>query len=184
MTETSGRNELIEPAEFPTHFEEFFAAHKNEFLRTAGARLRDVHDADEAVMEAAVSMFRKWERIRAHPNPMALANRILHNAVTDFYRRRARITEHEQLVAAVPTSAYLMALREHDRLDRALDELGKKAPAQANCVRLRHLLELEYDEIARRLNITPGAAKTNVHLGVKKLYDLMDLPDETGKGNS
>jgi RNA polymerase sigma factor (sigma-70 family) len=184
VTDSSGReHELIEPAELPTDFEAFFAAHKSTFLRTAGSRLRDPHDADEALMEAAVAMYRKWERILAHANPMALANRILSDAITDFYRRRARIADRERSCATPPTSSYLMELRSHDQLDRAMDELEKTAPIQASCVRLRYLVGLEYEDVAHRLGITPGAAKSNVHYGIKKLYALMDLPD-TGKGNS
>ncbi|WP_405933634.1 RNA polymerase sigma factor [Streptomyces sp. NBC_00827] len=179
---------LIEPADLPTDFEAFFARHKSEFLRIAGARLRDAHDADEALMEAAVVMYRKWPRVLAHANPIALAHRILETSIIDFYRRRARtadreVTCGELTYADVPTADDLLLLRGHDHLDRALAELDQRAPLQANCVRLRYLAELDFDEIATRLDITRGAAKTNVHLGLKKLNQLISLPD-TGKGDT
>ncbi|GHB68164.1 hypothetical protein GCM10010377_68850 [Streptomyces viridiviolaceus] len=179
---------LIEPAPLPTDFEVFFARHKSEFLRIAGARLRDPHDADEALMDAAMTMYRKWPRILAHANPIALAHRILDAAIIDFYRRRARTTDREitcgQLAYAdVPTADDLLHLRGHDRLDRVLADLEQRAPLQANCVRLRYLAELDFGQIATRLGITPGAARTNVHLGLKKLHDLMGLPD-TGEGDT
>ena len=177
---------VIEPADLPTDFEVFFARHKSEFLRVAGARLRDPHDADEALMEAALTMYRKWPRILAHANPIALAHRILDSAIIDFYRRRARtsdreITHGQFAYADVPTADDLLFLRGHDRLDRALADLEQRAPLQASCVRLRYLAELDFDEIAARMGITPGAARTNVHLGLKK--HLMGLPD-TGEGDT
>ncbi|MFG3552705.1 RNA polymerase sigma factor [Streptomyces sp. NPDC047725] len=179
---------LIEPAGLPTDFEAFFARHKSEFLRIAGARLRDPHDADEALMEAAVVMYRKWPRILAHANPIALAHYILDSAITDFYRRRARtagreITYAQLAYADVPTTDDLLLLRGHDRLDRALAELEQRAPVQATCVRLRYLAELDFDQIALRMGITPGAARANVHLALKKLSHLMGLPD-TGEGDT
>jgi RNA polymerase sigma-70 factor (ECF subfamily) len=179
---------VIEPAELPTDFEAFFARHMSEFLRVAGSRTRDRHDADEVLMEAALLMYRKWPRILAHPNPIALAYRILENAIADFYRRKARtagreVSYGEFSYADLPTADDLLGLRGHDLLDRALAELENQAPLQAQCVRLRYLAELDFTEIAARLDITANAAKTNVHLGLKKLTRLISLPD-TGKGKS
>jgi RNA polymerase sigma-70 factor (ECF subfamily) len=179
---------VIEPADLPTDFEAFFSRYKSEFLRVAGARTRNPHDADEVLMDAAVVMYRKWPRVLAHPNPIALAHRILESAVVDFYRRRARTADREVsygelTYADVPTADDLLLLRGHDRLDRALAELEQRAPLQATCVRLRYLAELDFTDIGARLDITPNAARANVHLGLKNLNRLIGLPDP-GKGKS
>ncbi|MFG2717906.1 RNA polymerase sigma factor [Streptomyces sp. NPDC048416] len=180
---------LIEPdperPALPPDFDSFFRRHKDEFLRIAQYRLRNLHDADDALMEAALVMHRKAERILAHPNPIALAHRILNNAIVDFYRRRVRISSRERSVAEPPDSAYLTELRGSDRLDRAVEYLRTIAPLQAQCLELHHLAELTYKEIARRLEITENAAKTNACKGKKKLETLMrtDLPD-VEKGDS
>ncbi|MGV9762079.1 RNA polymerase sigma factor [Streptomyces tricolor] len=179
---------VIEPAGLPTDFEAFFARHMNEFLRVAGARTRNPHDAEEVVMEAAVQMFRKWPRILAHPRPIALAHRILANKITDFYRYRARtagreVSYDELSYAEVPTPDELLRLRGHDQLDRALAELEKRAPLQAQCIILHYYADLDFTEIANCLEITVGAARANAHLGRKKLVHLIDLP-ESGKGKS
>ncbi|MFE7951483.1 sigma-70 family RNA polymerase sigma factor [Streptomyces sp. NPDC057426] len=173
-----------EPAALPADFEVFFAQNKAAFLRTAGLRLRDRRDAEDALMDAAVAMFKKWERILAHANPMALANRILNDTITDFYRRRTKLTHREQIRSEVPDAAYVMELGSHERLDSAFEELERTAPQQAACVRLRHLVDLPYEDVAQRLDISVGAAKTNVSLGMKKLCILMGLTDDTGEGDS
>ncbi|MGW4517978.1 RNA polymerase sigma factor [Streptomyces sp. NPDC004393] len=178
---------VIEPAELPTDFEAFFTRHMSEFLRVAGSRTRNPYDAEEVVMEAAVVMIRKWPRILAHPKPIALAHKILDNQIADFYRRRARTADREVSYGAlteadVPTAGDLLELRGHDGLDRALAELDKRAPLQAKCVVLRYFAELDFAAIATRLEITVSAAKTNVHLGRKKLAHLIGLP-ESGKGS-
>ncbi|MET9661380.1 sigma-70 family RNA polymerase sigma factor [Streptomyces sp. NPDC006510] len=177
-------------SELDQAFTAFFRQHKEEFLRVAMTRLRNLQDADDALMDAAIQMHRKWIRIEAHSNPIALAYTILNAKITDFYRRRARHAERE-IPVGTDSAAYnravtvddILTLRGYESLDHALAELQKRAPKQADCVRLHYLSGMTFEEIAEYLNITRGAAKGNAHLGRKKLHDLMDLP-ETGKGDS
>ncbi|WP_331739757.1 sigma-70 family RNA polymerase sigma factor (plasmid) [Streptomyces goshikiensis] len=184
--------DLIEPeperALFPIDFEVFLRQHKDSFFRIALGRLRDPRDADEALQDASLIMYKKWEPILAHPNPIALAHKILSNSITDFYRRNARRGARERSLAERPDTFYLpedlMWLRPTDRLDRALEALRQIAPLQAECWEMHHRDELPYAEIAIRLGITEGAAKTNASRGKTKLKALLrELPD-TEKGDS
>lgn len=187
MTDSSWDFELTKPnpEAFPAAFEAFFIQHQPQFLKIARARLRDRLDAEDAVQEAAVKIHRKWERILAHPNPSAMAYRILQQTLIDFYRRQARIALREETARPDPPSAaYIMELGGHDLLDAALDELEKSAPVQASCVRLRYLAQLPYDDVARYMDISPGAAKTNVSLALDKLEDIMKNISDAGEGDS
>ncbi|NXY94452.1 sigma-70 family RNA polymerase sigma factor [Streptomyces sp. BR123] len=186
MNDSSWEYELTkpDPANFPAAFEGFFAQHRNGFLRLAGSRLRNRQDAEDAVMEAAYKIFRKWERIMAHQNPRAMAYLILHNHLIDFYRRRARMAGRDEAARQhAPVASDFADLGAFAKLDEALETLEKTAPMQAHSVRLRHLADLSYEDVALCLDITPGAAKTNVSLGLAKLKDLMNIPD-AGKGDS
>ncbi|WP_331734418.1 MULTISPECIES: RNA polymerase sigma factor [unclassified Streptomyces] len=168
-------------------FRDFLIRHKDEFLRIAISHLRDLFDADEAVLDAALKIHNKWPKIKAHNNPLALARRIVHATSIDFYRRRARLVSreipHSGLLHA-PTADDLLELRGYDRLDRARAILQDRAPKQAECVRLRYIEEMEFVEIAHQLSITPNAAKTNVHLGLKALQALMTPPEPRNGGDS
>jgi DNA-directed RNA polymerase specialized sigma24 family protein len=106
----------------------------------------------------------------------------LDGKVTDFYRRIARYGSRELLVAEPRDVAYLQELRTHEDLDLAMDALQASAPIQASCVRLRHLLDLSYEEIAERLGISPGAARTNVCLGIQRLREIMNGPRHEVEG--
>ncbi|MFJ3205817.1 RNA polymerase sigma factor [Streptomyces sp. NPDC086989] len=186
MNDSSWDYELTkpDPADFPVAFEGFFAQNKSAFLRIAGSRLRNRQDAEDAVMEASYKIYRKWERILAHENPKAMAYLILSNCLTDFYRRRTRMAVRDEAARQqTPSVSYFTELGYNAALDAALDELEKTARLQANSVRLRHLANLSYEDVALYLDITPGAAKTNVSLGLAKLKDLMNIPD-AGKGDS
>ena len=168
--------------QLPPSFEVFFIREQRNFLRLAVSRLRDRRDAEEAVLEAGRRMYQKWERILAHTNPIALTYRILDGVVTDFYRRAAR--NREVPVAEPRDVAYLQELREHEALDLAMDALRTSSPIQEACVRMRHLLQLPYEEIAERLGITVGAARTNVSLGLQRLKQIMTSPHHEGEGGT
>ncbi|MER6611183.1 sigma factor-like helix-turn-helix DNA-binding protein [Streptomyces sp. NPDC000927] len=95
----------------------------------------------------------------------------------DCCRHHARLASREIPCSGLPhapTADDLMELRGYDRLDRARTVLQERAPKRAECVRLRYFEEMGFAEIADRLNITPGAAKTNVRLGLKALQALMN----------
>ncbi|WP_405689410.1 RNA polymerase sigma factor [Streptomyces sp. NBC_00057] len=159
----------------------FFTAHKQNFMRIAVARLRNLHDADEALMDAAIKMHFNWHRIRSHGNPIALAYAILNSATTDFYRRRARHAAREIPVSGMSPTTYTAmppvdAVHNFDGLERALAGLEGRWPLQAACIRLNYLADKNLTEIAAYLDITEGAAKTNIHLGLRTLRALMDLP--------
>ncbi|MER6522620.1 sigma-70 family RNA polymerase sigma factor [Streptomyces sp. NPDC001553] len=187
MNDSTWEYELTkpDPADFPRAFEGFFAQHHRSFLRYAGSRLRNRQDAEDAVQEAAVKIYRKWERIMAHQNPRAMAYQILLHTLIDFYRKRTRMAVLDEAARReAPSVADFGELGDHAVLDTALDELEKTAPLQARSVRLRHLTDLSYEDVALCLDITPGAARTNTSLGLAKLRTLMsDIPD-AGKGDS
>lgn len=171
--------EVTKHAALPPDFEAFFEREQKAFLAYAGFRLRDRRDAEEAVLKAGYKMFTKWERILAHANPLALTQAILVGVVRDYWRAQSRRREH--LVADPPDLEHLVELRSHEHLDLALDDLERTSPLQANCVRLRWLVELSYDQIGTRLDISAGAAKTNVHLGIARLKTIMNRPEQ-GEG--
>ncbi|MFE9334820.1 RNA polymerase sigma factor [Streptomyces sp. NPDC006925] len=165
-----------DPAKLPPSFEVFFEQHQKEFLKRAHLRLHDRRDAEEAVITAGCKMHSKWVRILAHQNPMALVYKILNETIIDYYRTISRHLEHERLLSRMPqtTGDDVNALRRHEQLDQALEQLEKAAPTQASCVRLRHLEGFTYPEIAHRLDISEGCAKTSVCRGIKTLRSLMN----------
>ncbi|MEU6819451.1 sigma-70 family RNA polymerase sigma factor [Streptomyces atriruber] len=189
MTEPSEQEHpLIDPAELTADFETFFRDHKNEFLKSADSRVRNVHDAEEIVLTAGARIHRKWELIKAHANPIAYAHQILNWEIATFFRKQARITDRETpygelSFADVPAADDLLALKDYEELDRALERLEERAPVRAACVRLRFLCGLTNREVGERLEISADCVKVHVCRGLKDLQSLMDLPTR-GKGDS
>ncbi|CAL9675201.1 RNA polymerase sigma factor [Streptomyces sp. enrichment culture] len=186
MTDPSGKeHDLVgpdpEPSGIDPQNELFFRDHMDTFMRIAVYRLRNRHDAEDAVMNAVLIMHRKIERIRAADNPTGLAIKMLQNSITDYSRRSIRLATHEHLVPDTPTSSTLMELGRYDQLDRAMEALEVLSPLQAQCVQLHFLCELPYAQVAEIAGITANAAKTNAHRGRKQLMVLLtELAKEKG----
>ncbi|MGV9419940.1 RNA polymerase sigma factor [Streptomyces sp. NPDC003674] len=175
-----------EPSEIDPQGEIFFREHMPTFMRIAVYQLRNLHDAEDAVMTAVLDMHRKIERILAADNPPGFAIKMLRDSITDYSRRSVRRADHERLVPEAPESSALTDLVElgrYDRLDRAMEALEVLSPLQAQCVQLHVLYELPYAQVAEIAGITVSAAKTNAHRGRKQLMVLLTELDKE-KGDS
>ncbi|MFB7600807.1 RNA polymerase sigma factor [Streptomyces sp. NPDC056160] len=170
-----------EPSGIDPQGERFFREHMDLFMRIATYRLRNPHDAEDAVMNAVLNMHQKIERIRAAANPTGLAIKMLQDSITDYSRRSVRRSDCEHLVPQMPMSSYLMELGRYDRLDRAMEALETLSPLQAQCVQLHALGELPYAQVAEIVGITESTAKTNAFRGRKQLEQMLtELPEEKG----
>ncbi|MFF8932373.1 RNA polymerase sigma factor [Streptomyces longwoodensis] len=170
-----------EPFEIDPQGEIFFRDHMPIFMRIAMYRLRNLHDAEDAVMNAVLNMHRKIERIRAADNPSGLAIKMLQDAITDHCRSSVRRADHEHLVSETPASSALTELGRYDQLDRVMEALEVLSPLQAQCVQLHDLVGLPYTQVAEIVGITVSAAKTNAHRGRKQLVVLLtELAKEKG----
>ncbi|MGW4779978.1 RNA polymerase sigma factor [Streptomyces filamentosus] len=167
-----------ERPQLPKKFDAFIREHKDDFYKTALTRLIDPRDADEALNDAFLLIYQKWERVEAHPKPVAMARFMLSCKIRDFHRSRARLARREQSVAEPPDTSYLDEMGHQDSLGRALEELRTSSPRQADCWEMHKILGKTYDEIARELDITSGAAKTSASKAQARLKELLTLQKE------
>lgn len=167
---------------YPPDYDQFMREHYPQLMRLSIQRMRTVDDAGDALQEAAVRIFKKWEIISAHPNPVALAREIVRASCASHYRKIAaedrKVAKYVRtnLGQPVTTADDILALRGMERLDRAWAALEERAPRQAECVRLRYTEEMNNAEIAVELGISVNAVKTSVHLGLASLRKAMENP--------
>jgi RNA polymerase sigma factor (sigma-70 family) len=136
-----------------------------------GYHLRRVREPEAAHDLTAETFAQAWfARLRfrdrtggtAGPWLFAIARNVL---VSSVRRRRLERSACERLgvpldAETAPQETWL------EGLDEALDELPH---GQADAIHLRVVDELEYDEVARRLDTTPEAARVRVHRGLRAL---------------
>ncbi|MEX2971837.1 RNA polymerase sigma factor [Streptomyces sp. C184] len=157
-------------------FTAFFKEVQQGYLGYAIQMLRHRQDAEDVVQIAGMKIHAKWDEFLAHSNYRALGLRILRDAIKDHLRSRNRVARREQ-AAAAEAGLYqscvdqILHLGTYDALDRAMDELARREPVQADCVRLR-VAQLSYEEIAETLGITPGTARTYYSRGRQLAKDL------------
>ncbi|MEU5646397.1 RNA polymerase sigma factor [Streptomyces milbemycinicus] len=135
-------------------------------LRQLGSR----EDAEEAVSDAFMAIYRVWPKVLRSRNPLALAFKILRDTVCD--RRRVLLRRPVSVVMdedhADADDAFAGSDARID-LQEAIAKLYRTSPRQAECVVLHYFLGDSYEEISAKLGITVAAAKTSAHLGKRRL---------------
>jgi RNA polymerase sigma-70 factor (ECF subfamily) len=149
----------------------------DDVYRACLRQLGDTDLAQDAAQDTFVQALAGLSRFRGEASFRTWLLRIAVNAATSLARRRSRRRE-VALEDAGP-------LRDwgRDPGDAAVDrvEAGRVAtlvqrlpPKQRTTVMLRIEHGLDYDEIARVMDSTPGAARVNYHLGVKRLREWLE----------
>lgn len=148
----------------------------DEGYRLATVILGNPRDGEDATHDAVERAWRSRSRLRDADRFEPWFQRIIVNACRDRMRRR-RYGPTFMSMTAVPDAsptpradqhdpdAYAEAL-ERDALGRALRELN---PDQRIVVAMRFYLDLEVDEIARRLGTRSGTVKSRLHRALKLL---------------
>ncbi|WP_435229155.1 RNA polymerase sigma factor [Streptomyces sp. Tue6028] len=183
----SDRVTTAEAATVPTAFETFFVQNRQQFLRFAVLRLRDPHDADEAVMDAVTTMFRKWDDILRHEKPMALAYTILNHAIQDHHRRTYRwertlsltTLKAEQETSHTERSAEGIVLglaAANDLLVRIESALTQK---QYEVFTMRAVHDLSVDQISAAIGVTPSAVRHHLSTARRTLQSRMSATTNT-----
>ena len=124
--------------------------------------LRDFDHADDAVQAALLTA---WREIRALRDPELFEpwlHRILTNACYAEARRRRRWTEAIRLLPVEPVHGpdEYLTVETRDQLDRAFRRLTVE---QRAVLVFHHYLGLSLPEVAERLGIPLGTAKSRMH---------------------
>jgi len=142
------------------------------FLAGAGAG----DDVDDLVQEAFFRAFRYIDRFRGGATFRTWVMAIAGNALADLRRRRGRrpvipLGEHD---VADGTADPHRDLVERDLLDRMERAVAGLPPMQRDVFLLRAQQGLEYEEIARTLDTSPGAARVHYHHAMKRVRRVME----------
>ena len=140
-----------------------FERYEQPLLRTAGRILGCPQEAEDAVQETFLKLYRGIGGYRTGSPFSTYLFRILINTCTDILRKRRHVDfagiDAEQLPAtAVPET--------DPGLARAVDRLPDRMKA---CFVLTAVEEYTLKEAAQMLDLNIGSVKTNVHRARKKL---------------
>jgi RNA polymerase sigma-70 factor (ECF subfamily) len=140
-------------------FEIFFATHHDDVLRSLDSLLGDHEAAVDATQDAFIRAHARWSVIRTYEAPQAWVRRIAINASRDRMRSERRRRDRETLVDPVDESAASDAIVADAGIRALLDELPARQRAIAA---LFYVEDCSVDEIARRLDLSPGTVKSQL----------------------
>ncbi len=189
MSATRGRDDRpdIEPASAVEPWQrqrlEAFAVFDDARLlksyRTAALILRDRDEAQDATQEAVAQAWARWTSLRDLSRFDAWFERILVNTCLNRLRH-ARVVVTVALDEDVDFAApeWHPAAMARLSLDRAFVRLS---PEQRAIVVLRFWRDLPMEEIADRLGIATGTAKSRLHRALKSLRDAIEPVQEASE---
>jgi len=138
--------------------------------------------AEDLAQEVFLRAYGAFERLRPGSNYRAWLYRIATNCAYSALKRR-RIADgrttplpEEDEAVVIPSDsrpgplAVITGRERQSTLEAALSSLPAKQQA---AVVMRHVHELEYDEIAQALNCTEDSARANVYQGLKRMRGIL-----------
>lgn len=155
-----------------------------ELVRNKGAQLHryallltgSPEDAADLVQEALVRAFGRLSNGFTVEKAEGYVRRIILNTHLDQTRRRRRWHRIVPL-AARPEAVPETSSATDERLDLA-GRLQRLSPRERACIVLRYYEDLKVDDIAERLELSPGTVKRYLSDALAKL--AVSLGDETG----
>jgi RNA polymerase sigma-70 factor (ECF subfamily) len=154
-------------------------ARLDEAFRTAMLILGDRAAAEDAVADAMLRAWSGRRRLRDTGLAERWFLRIVVNVCRTELRRRSRrlaTALDENVVALLPDAAWRSDDR--DEIERALARLS---PDERVVVALRFGLQLSVPQIADRLEIPEGTAKSRLHYALEHLRAAIEADRRTGR---
>ncbi|MEO8229435.1 MAG: RNA polymerase sigma factor [Chloroflexota bacterium] len=147
--------------------------------RLATFVLRDASDGEDAVHDAAVLAWTRFDELRDRRLFDAWFDRIVVNVCRQRLRRRGVRPLVMDVGTVVPLADGASGRAERDALRRALDRL---TPEHRAVVVLRHLEGHSITEIAARTGEREGTVKSRLHYALRELRAAYDAAERGEEG--
>jgi RNA polymerase sigma-70 factor (ECF subfamily) len=146
--------------------EQLLATIEPRVQRIVGRMLLHPQDAEEAAQDALLAVSRRISSFEGRSAFTTWLHAVASNSARSTYRslkRRSAEQPSEQLPTAVdPRTTSVIAGSRLDLLE-ALESLGRERPELVEPLVLRDVNELDYNEIARLLELPLGTVKSRIH---------------------
>jgi RNA polymerase sigma-70 factor (ECF subfamily) len=151
---------------------------EDRMIRSVWRITRNVQDAEDAMQDALVRIWKCRDRIGAHSSPQALILRICIDAACDVARRRARHqrrveSENSEEQPLDTAQAAWEALVHQELSGEVLAAIHRLSRRQAVAITLRVFEELPYEQIAAAMECTEATARKHVERARKHLQVVL-----------
>jgi RNA polymerase sigma-70 factor (sigma-E family) len=151
---------------------ELFNVHYAPLVRMARFLVDDGETAEDVVMDAFTSLYRRWSAIRDPDEAYRYVRSCVLNGARSRLRRRRLARLHEGVLLDDPIGEDLGA-RGADRM--VVMQVMRALPVrQRQVLVLRYFLDLSEAEIAHELGISTGSVKTHASRGIAALAPALE----------
>jgi RNA polymerase sigma-70 factor (ECF subfamily) len=162
-------------------FSELASEVGDRLLTLAHRILRDVDLAEDATQQAIVAVWRELPKLRDPDKFEGWSYRILQNACRAELRRERRWspTEMRRLPLDEVAGDPAVSLADRDQLEQAF----RRLPVEHRIVLvMQHYLGLTLEQIAERLEIPLGTARSRSHYAKRAMRAALDADARAGAG--
>jgi len=161
-----------------SEYERLIAPIESRMMRTVWRIVRDPDDADDALQEALLSVWKRWSQVRTHPNPHALVLRICIHSAYDMLRRNAhrrKWQDAEAIPEAIPDTAASLTQKISGREEgqQVLHAIGELSKNQAQAILMRTVEEISYGDIAQAMGCREATVRKHVARARTRLRALL-----------
>lgn len=152
-------------------FDAFFDKYYPGMIRSLSLICGDDELAADAVQDAFIRAFARWDRIRRYDRPDAWVRRVAINRSRDHFRAARRRRKYERNAAVDEAVGPIEhQTDDRDQLRSALAELPRR---QRTAVTLYYLEGLDVAAVADSMKITSGAVKFHLSRGRERLAPII-----------
>jgi RNA polymerase sigma-70 factor (sigma-E family) len=152
---------------------ELFEAHYVSLVRMARLLVDDRETAEDVVMDAFTSLYRRWTAVRDPDEAHRYVRSSVLNGARSQLRRRRRRRHHETESPDHEATRDGFETNEADR--STVTQLLRTLPyRQRQVLVLRYFVDLTEAQIAYELGVSPGSVKTHASRGLAALARALD----------
>ena len=159
-----------------TDFRNIWMPLAERFYRAAYYMLESQQDAEDAVQELYLKIWKSHANLTDLKSPVAYGMSLLKNICIDRIRRR-EIRKHEFLDVGTPDHSPPPErnLDSKDLLKKVQEEIGRLPEKQAEVMKMMFLEDLDYKEISRRTGLSQVHVRVLISTARKTLRQKLQL---------
>ncbi len=147
---------------------ELIMSQKDEFYRLAYTYMGNQHDAMDAMEDMIVKVYEKIDQLKNDEVFYSWSKTILVNSCKSLLKKGNKVIlmedlDHEEVVDPYKNSEQQMEIQQL---------LANISETQAEAIKLKYLLDLDYQSIAELTDVSVGTVKSRIFQGLKKLKGL------------
>ncbi len=151
-------------------FEKIILRYKDQLFRFALSLLKNQHEAQDAVQEVVLRLWKKKSELDESRNIESLCMSMIRNYCLDQIRKRKQSEDYSNTNRLIETEH-----PNHDQVDllnRIKLELENLPMQQRIAIELKDFQGYTYDEISEMMELSINAVRVNVSRGRKRLFQI------------